>query len=188
MDTVSRGGRRRFLKLAGAAVASSVAAPFIIAGPAMASLRPPRRRSIAFHHLHTGEKVDVVYWADGHYQHGAMRHIDWVLRDFRNDAVHHIDPKLLDLLAVMRHQLRTIAPFMVISAYRSPATNAMLQATTEGVATNSLHLDGQAIDIRVPDRHLTAVHKVAVSLKAGGVGYYPHSDFVHVDTGKVRYW
>jgi uncharacterized protein YcbK (DUF882 family) len=183
MDTVASSGRRRFLKLAaGVAVATTFAAP------AIAAPRPPRRRSIAFHHLHTGEKVDLVYWAEGHYQRGAMRHIDWVLRDYRNGAVHHIDPKLLDLLAVMRHTLRTSAPFMVISAYRSPATNAMLCATTEGVAHNSLHLDGQAIDIRLPDRNLAAVHKVAMSMRAGGVGYYPASDFVHVDTGKVRYW
>lgn len=182
MDTVARCGRRRFLTLASIAVASTIAAP------AIAAPRVPRRRSIAFHHLHTGEKVDLVYWADGRYERGAMRHIAWVLRDYRNNAVHPIDPRLLDLLAVMRNQLRTTAPFMVISAYRSPATNAMLAATTEGVATNSLHLDGQAIDIRVPDRHLTAVHKVAMSMRAGGVGYYPSSDFIHVNTGKVRYW
>ena len=182
MEAVTHRGRRHFLKLAGIAVASTIAAP------AIAAPRMPRRRAIAFHHLHTGEKVDLVYWADGRYQRGALEHINWVLRDFRNDAVHPIDPRLLDLLAVMRGELRTAAPFMVISAYRSPATNAMLAATTEGVATQSLHLDGQAIDIRVPDRHLAAVHKVAMGLRAGGVGYYPSSDFVHVDTGKVRYW
>lgn len=186
METVSSRGRRGFLKLAGIAVAGTLAST--IAAPAIASPRPPRRRSIAFHHLHTGEKVDLVYWADGHYQRGALHHINWVLRDFRNDATHAIDPKLLDLLAVMRRQLRTSEPFMVISAYRSPATNEMLAATTEGVATNSLHLVGRAIDIRVPDRGISAVHRVAVGMRAGGVGYYPSSDFVHVDTGKVRYW
>lgn len=182
MKAVVRCGRRRFLKLASIAVAGTVAAP------AIAASATAGRRSIAFHHLHTGEKIDTVYWADGHYERGALDHIDWVLRDFRNDAVHPIDPRLLDLLAVMRHRLQTVAPFMVISGYRSPQTNAMLAATTDGVATNSLHVNGQAIDIRVPQRSLAAVHKAAVSMRAGGVGYYPVSDFVHVDTGRVRYW
>lgn len=187
MKTVVRSARRRFLKLASIAVASTIAAP-AVAAPLIGAPRAAASRSIAFHHLHTGEKINAVYWADGHYERDALHRIDWVLRDFRNDTVHHIDPRLLDLLTVMRHELHTAAPFMVISAYRSPQTNAMLAAATDGVATNSLHLDGQAIDIRVPGRDLSVVHKVAVSMRAGGVGYYPSSDFVHVDTGRVRYW
>ena len=99
-----------------------------------------------------------------------------------------MDPRLLDLLVELRARLRTTAPFHVISGYRSPATNAMLAATTEGVASNSLHMDGMAIDIRVPNRPLRQLHQVALNLEAGGVGYYPRSDFVHVDTGRVRRW
>ena len=182
MSETADDGRRRFLGAAAAAVVGT------IASPALAAIRLPLRRSLSFHHLHTGEALNIVYWADGRYQPGALNEINWLLRDFRNDTVHPIDPRLLDLLTAMRQHLHTSAPFQVISGYRSPETNAMLAATTEGVATNSLHLRGQAIDIRIAGRHLAAVRRVAVALRRGGVGYYPHSDFVHVDVGRVRYW
>ena len=182
METVRDRGRRQFLKLAtGAAVVA-------ISPTAFAAPRIPPPRALSFQHLHTGEHLDIVYWAEGRYQAGAMRHIDWLLRDFRTGQVHRIDPRLLDLLTSMRQRLRTPAPFQVISGYRSPSTNAMLFRATEGVAQHSLHLEGKAIDIRVPGTHLATVHRVAVSLREGGVGYYPESDFVHVDTGRVRYW
>src|SRR6185437_3289416 len=130
----------------------------------------------------------TVYWEDGRYVPEAMRHINWLLRDFRADLVHPIDPHLLDLLADLHGRLQTREPFQVISGYRSPQTNAMLASLGDGVAQNSLHLDGKAIDIRVPGRHLRYVRAAALSLRRGGVGYYPHSDFVHVDTGRVRTW
>ena len=110
------------------------------------------------------------------------------MRDFRNDAVHPIDPHLIDLLAVLRQRLGAHAPIQVLSAYRSPATNAMLASMSEGVATNSLHLQGRAIDIRLPGRPLSAVRRAALVLRGGGVGYYPRSNFVHLDVGSVRRW
>jgi len=177
-----RHARRDLLGLA-AAVATG-----FVAAPAIALPRGPGRRALAFHNLHTGESLDLVYWAGGSYLPEARQRIDYLLRDFRTDTVHPIDPNLLDLLSALRQRLRSNAPFLVLSGYRSPETNRMLQATTEGVATNSLHLEGQAVDIRVPDRALTSLHTAALGLKAGGVGYYPKSDFVHVDVGPVRRW
>lgn len=160
----------------------------MLAAPVLALPLTAGRRALAFHHLHTGESLDLIYWAEGQYLPDATQRINHLLRDFRNDQVHVIDPSLLDLLATLRDRLNTQAPYQVISGYRSPATNAMLRAKSEGVATNSLHLVGQAIDIRVPDRALADLHSTALAMKAGGVGYYPSSDFVHVDVGRVRWW
>ena len=174
--------RRRFLGIAGAAALSGMAAP------ALAAPFAPRPRLLAFDNLHTGEKLKTVYWADGEYLPEAMRHIDWLLRDFRTEQIHSIDPRLLDLLADLHVRLDSRQPFEVISGYRSPETNAMLASLTDGVAQNSLHMQGMAIDIRVPGRHLRYVRTAALALRRGGVGYYPSSDFVHVDTGRVRTW
>lgn len=165
-----------------------IAATGLIAAPAIALPHAPGRRALAFHNLHTGESVNVVYWAEGNYLRDATQRIEYLLRDFRNNKVHPIDPKLLDLLTGLRARLNTDAPYLVVSAYRSPETNAMLRRVSEGVATNSLHLEGRAIDLRVPGRSLSALHRTALALKAGGVGYYPHSDFVHLDVGRVRWW
>ena len=177
-----RHARRHFLGLAAAAVTG------LIAASALALPRGPARRALAFHNLHTGESLDLVYWAEGRYLPGAKSRIDHLLRDFRTDTVHPIDPKLLDLLAALRRRLRSSRPYLVISGYRSPETNAMLHAATEGVATNSLHMVGQAIDIRIPGRSLSTLHRAALAMRAGGVGYYPHSDFIHVDVGRLRRW
>lgn len=138
--------------------------------------------------LHTGERLNAVYWENGHYVPEVLRRINWVLRDFRTNEVHEIEPPLIDLMARLHQRLGTREPFQIISGYRSPATNAMLAATTEGVAGNSLHIQGMAVDIRVPGRALVKVHRAAVMMRAGGVGYYPRSGFVHVDAGRVRYW
>ena len=175
-------GRRRFLTGAGAALAL---APFAAAHAEIAHLGA---RSLSFDNLHTGEKLSVEYWADGEYIPGALQSVNHVLRDYRNGEVHVIEPKLLDLLTILRARLDTQAPFEVISGYRSPATNAMLHAESSGVAAKSLHMQGMAIDIRVGGRSLQELHNSALSLHAGGVGYYPTSDFVHVDVGRVRMW
>ena len=182
METRPERGRRKFLAMGVGVLAS------VVAAPALAMPRFVDRRALSFHHLHTGESLDVTYWVEGRYQPEALRHINRLLRDFRTDEVHPIDPRLLDLLSALRARLRTHAPFQVISGYRSPATNAMLARLTEGVATNSLHLQGRALDMRLPGRSLSSVHRVALAMRRGGVGYYPRSDFVHVDTGNVRHW
>ena len=145
-------------------------------------------RSLAFNNLWTGEKVSVDYWAQGAYVPDALRRIDAVLRDFRTGDVHPIEPKLLDLLCLVRRTLESDAPFEVISAFRSPKTNAMLHEKSTAVASNSLHMDGRAIDVRVPGRALSDLRATALSLRAGGVGYYPKDKFVHLDVGRVRNW
>lgn len=147
-------------------------------------------RSVAFANLHTGERLALDYWVDGAYVPDALGAVNHLLRDFRTGEVHPIAPRLLDLLAGLRGILETQASFEVISGYRSPATNATLQAELEhsGVASKSLHMQGMAIDIRLPGRSLVALRETALAARAGGVGYYPQSDFVHVDVGRVRKW
>jgi len=175
-------GRRGFLLAAGAATLAT------IASPAFASVGRAHFRSVALDNLHTGEKLNVDYWVNGRYVMGALHRVNYNLRDFRTGSVHPIDPQLLDLLDALRRMLGTRAPFQVISGYRSPETNAMLREESNGVAANSLHVQGMAIDIRLPGRSLRSLHAAAVRLERGGVGYYPRSDFVHVDVGRVRYW
>jgi len=174
--------RRRFLTGAGAVLA---VAPF---SSLHAEIAHAGNRALAFDNLHTGEKLKIEYWADGGYIPDALRSINHILRDYRNGEEHVIEPKLLDLLSVLHGRLETQSAFEVISGYRSPATNAMLHAESSGVAAKSLHMKGMAIDIRLADRSLRDLHQTALDLRAGGVGYYPSSDFVHVDVGCVRTW
>jgi len=178
--------RRRFLRL-GAASTAWLSVP----GAAVwAGLRAPSApaRALAFYNTHTGESLKTVYWENGGYVAGALGEINHILRDFRANEVRPIEPPLLDLLHALARRLDTREPFHIISGYRSPATNAMLAAHSEGVARHSLHQFGKAADIRVPGRDLNTLHRVAIALRGGGVGYYPRSDFVHVDVGRVRYW
>jgi uncharacterized protein YcbK (DUF882 family) len=175
--------RRRFLRL-GAAVALGVALPRRGRG---APRLEPDERELAFYQTHTGERLRALYWSGGHYVPQALDAIDHVLRDHRTDEARAIDRGLLDLLHRLSSTLETREPFHVISSYRSPATNAMLVASG-GVSPRSLHVVGQAIDVRVPGRELADLRRAALGLRAGGVGYYPASDFIHVDVGRVRTW
>lgn len=176
--------RRRMLTL-GAAAAAVAALP----APALARLNGRHERTLDFYNMHTGERLSTVYWAQGEYVPDALSEIDYILRDFRTGDVKKIDPSLLDLLSALRRSMGTSREFDVISGYRSPRTNAMLRRTGGGgVAKHSLHMRGMAIDIRLPGRSLSELRKAAVALKRGGVGYYPDPGFVHVDTGRVRYW
>jgi uncharacterized protein YcbK (DUF882 family) len=146
-------------------------------------------RSLHFYNPHTGEKMDVSYFTKGRYSPAALRDINRIFRDFRTGAVKPIDPHLLDYLYGVSLKLETrSSPFHIISGYRSPETNAMLSRESGNVAKNSLHIQGKAVDIRLPDRKISAVRRVAVSLKQGGVGYYPSENFVHLDVGDIRYW
>lgn len=174
--------RRLFLRACAASIVTSVAAP------ALAALPRQSMRTVALENLHTGERLKVQYWADGRYLHDALSEVDHILRDFRTGEVHAIDPRLLDLLDALHGKLETTAPFQVISGYRSPKTNAMLHEASSGVAVRSLHMQGMAIDVRMPGRALKSVRAAALDLARGGVGYYPRSDFVHVDIGRVRHW
>jgi uncharacterized protein YcbK (DUF882 family) len=177
--------RRRFLRMAGVAAATATLAP----ATALARLTAPvTPRGLKFYNLHTGEQLDVVYYEKGRYIPQALAEIDYILRDYRQNAVKPISPALLDLVVAIRRKLHTDAEVAIISGYRTPQTNAMLAARSDGVAHHSLHMDGLALDWRVPGRTLEQLHRVALSMRGGGVGYYPASDFVHTDVGRVRYW
>jgi uncharacterized protein YcbK (DUF882 family) len=149
-------------------------------------------RALSFVHTHTAEKLAIEYCCDGRYEPEALAKLNHLLRDFRTGEVKPIDPKLFDLLHELSMELDADdAPFHIISGYRSPMTNNMLQkrgGAHTGVASKSLHMVGKAMDIRLPDVKLKSLREAAASLKRGGVGYYPASNFVHVDTGRVRYW
>jgi uncharacterized protein YcbK (DUF882 family) len=163
------------------------AAPFVAAVPAFAAPRAATR-ALRFVHTHTGEQLAVEYARRGSYVPDALQAVNQFLRDFRTGEVHPIDTDLLDLLADMARVTGTAKPFEVISGYRSPATNGALRARSHGVASGSLHMTGQAIDVRLADVGLDRMRDVAIVLGRGGVGYYPEPNFVHVDTGRVRTW
>ena len=171
------------------------AAPMIIPAAAWAGMkvktsahaRKAEFRALSFYNLHTGERLKTTYWEQGEYIPDALDEINYILRDYRQDEIKPIDRNLLDLLVTLRDRLHSSANFEVISGYRSPITNAMLHANSEGVAAHSLHIDGRAIDIKVPGRPLSLVRAAALTMQQGGVGYYP-GRFVHVDTGRVRWW
>lgn len=167
-------------------VATAAAAPaLVIPGRALAA--GPRTLSLA--HTHTREDIAVVYAVGERYEPLALQALDHFLRDHYSGDVGHIDPKLHDLLHAVRTVLGTAEPYHVISGYRSPATNERLQRTRGGgVATRSLHMDGRAIDVRLPGVPLADLRDAALTLRRGGVGYYAHEKFVHIDTGRVRRW
>jgi uncharacterized protein YcbK (DUF882 family) len=173
--------------LFGGALALAGAAALTPLTPALAFPEADVRR-LAFANLHTGESLNVAYWERGAYVPDALKAVNKVLRDFRNNEVHAIEPRLLDALVALSGKVDRHAPFQVISGYRSPATNAALHAMSDGVASHSLHMDGKAIDIRIAGVALSHLRDAALNLGLGGVGYYPTSDFVHVDVGRVRRW
>lgn len=177
-------GRRRFLKAGAALLAAGLPGTGFAAIPAIAA---PERK-LGFYNTHTGEELSAVYWAEGAYQPDGLAEIYHVLRDHRSGDVRPIDGRLLDLLYRLSASLETQKIFHVISGYRSPKTNAALVEKSNGVAKHSLHMEGLAIDIRVPGHELADVRRAAMALSGGGVGYYPSSNFVHVDVGRVRSW
>lgn len=172
--------RRRFL----AAGVGLAAAGLGLPRPAEAR----RARTLSFHHTPTGERLRVTFAEDGEFVPEALAEVSHLLRDFRTGDSVAIDPELLTLLHRLRERAGGQGTYEIISAYRSPRTNDMLRERGGAVAQRSLHMDGRAIDVRlrgVPTREL---RKIALDLQAGGVGYYARSDFLHVDTGRVRSW
>lgn len=145
-------------------------------------------RSIQMYNAHTGETFKGEYWADGRYHSDAFREIKALFRDHRTNDIFPIDPRLIDILYVLHTRTGSEKPFRLFSGYRSPTTNRKLKRLTSGVAENSLHMLGQAVDLRLPGTNLRKLQKDAIALKAGGVGYYPDSHFLHLDTGRVRHW
>ncbi len=178
--------RRRFLK-AGLGACTLLTLPMATAS-AHAVIKRPFEKKLSFLNLHTGERTRATYWANGRYIPEGMRAINHVLRDHRTGDRYAIDPDLFDILHLLQNRLGTNQEFHVVSAYRSPASNAMLATRSNGVAKGSLHTFGKAIDIRLPGRKLSDLRTAALSLQMGGVGYYSSSNFVHLDTGRIRFW
>lgn len=145
-------------------------------------------RELAFHNLHTDEKLRVTYWKDGYYNPAGMDKINNVLRDHYSGDVYPMSPRLMDMLYDLQTRLHQDGPIEVISAYRSPQTNMMLASLSDGVAKHSYHTRGMAIDIRMQNAPLPKIYKTALNMRRGGVGYYPDSEFVHVDVGPLRRW
>ena len=174
--------RRRFIQTFLGATAS-------LATPSLwASLASLPERSLSFTNLHTGESLQTTFWADGHYHESELAAINQVLRDHRSGEVYRMDPELLDMLYLLQQSVAVNGAFHIISGYRSPKTNAKLRSKSSGVAKRSLHMQGRAVDIRLPGCELKNLRTAALSLQAGGVGYYARSNFIHVDTGRVRRW
>lgn len=176
--------RRGFLK-AGAMVTAALGFWMPSLGHAAA---PVMGREIQLFNAHTGEKFKGEYWYAGKYLPDAFGAIKSVMKDHRTGEKFPIDPRLMDILYVLHNKIGSRNSFEVLSGYRSPKSNAMLRHNTEGVAKQSLHMTGQAIDIRLPGTKLTSVRASALALKSGGVGYYPRTGFVHIDTGRFRSW
>jgi len=178
--------RRRFLRQ-GAQLAIAGATLPLATRPALA--RPADARTLAFENTHTGEHISLVYAVGQEYVPNALGRLNRFLRDHYSGAIGVMDPQLFDLLYQLQQVLGAAQPFQVISGYRAPGTNERLRTTRGGgVAKHSLHMDGKAIDIRLPGVALADVRDASLSLRAGGVGYYAREQFVHVDTGRVRSW
>ena len=174
--------RRDFLRIGALSTAT------LLVAPAFAGTRPAHERRLSFHNTHTGENLAATYWAEGGYIDSELQDINTLLRDHRSGDIYPIDTALLDLLYVLQSTVGSHKAYQVISGYRSPATNASLRNKSTGVAKRSYHMQGKAIDIRLPGCELKQLHTAALSIKAGGVGYYPGSDFIHVDVGPRRSW
>ena len=179
--------RRRFLTGL-AAGAAALTTTTVLPSLAFAAKAMPSTRSLAFRSLHTGEEVAATYVRGGILEAEGLNKLNHVLRDWRSGEVWEMDRQLLDLLFALRQRMDSEAPFHLISAYRSPKTNAKLASKSNGVAKRSLHMRGMAVDVSLPGRDLKALHQAALSLKGGGVGLYTKSGFLHLDTGRVRRW
>jgi uncharacterized protein YcbK (DUF882 family) len=161
----------------------------LTAFPAFSKPLAPQEARLRLYHTHTGEHLDVVYRRGRDYIAEALARVDQFLRDHRTGDVHHYDPHLLDLLSDLESSVgRPLAEIHVICGYRTPWSNEFLRIHTSGVAKNSLHMQAEAIDIRLPGTKTYALRDAALALHRGGVGYYAKSDFVHVDLGRIRRW
>jgi uncharacterized protein YcbK (DUF882 family) len=174
--------RRDFLRTA------TGAAAILVTPAAFATPVSNEDRILRLRNLHTGESLKATFWADGDYIDDELVAVERVLRDHRSNEVGTIDRELLDMLYTLQQRVEKQGTFHVISGYRSPSSNAKLYRTTSGVAKRSLHMQGKAIDIRLPGVQLDQLRKAAIAMRSGGVGYYPDSNFIHVDTGQARHW
>lgn len=179
--------RRGILRLGAAAAATglvSLSAP----SDAFAAVYKAKERVVAFRNINTGESLEVLYAKGDSYRFDAMQKVSLLMRDRRTDETTHMDPRLIDTLWMLGQKLGTNKPFDIICGYRSPQSNSSMAARSDGVASNSYHVRGMAADIALPNVSLGRLRRVAMDLKAGGVGYYPRDGFVHIDVGPVRHW
>ena len=145
-------------------------------------------RRIRMYSGRTGERLDMIYWIEGKYLKDSVKEINHFMRDWRTDQVYKMDLRTVDIMAAAHNLLDVNEPYMLLSGYRSPATNAMLRSRSRGVAKNSLHMKGQAADLRLGSRSVGQMARAARACKGGGVGTYSRSNFVHMDCGQVRSW
>ncbi len=176
--------RRNFLKYTGSGL---VLAACYTPGISQAS-RYDKPRVLNLNNLHTGETLETCYFNGHRYVRSELERLNHISRDFRRNEIHPMDKVLFDQLTHIQTLLGTQSQVQIISGYRSPQTNAMLRSKSNGVAKKSYHMQGRAFDFYLEDVPLKKVHQAAMKLKAGGVGYYPKSGFVHIDTGPVRHW
>ena len=180
--------RRNFNNYGLVALALLVAAATVGLPVPVNSASTINERQLSFYHTHTRETLDITYTVNGEYMDSALTEINEFLSDFRTGHIEVVDPELLDLIHDVRESLHSSGTFEVVSAYRSPETNEMLRARSGGVARNSQHVLGKAIDLRLRDVQTNRLRDAAIELQRGGVGYYEQSDFLHIDTGRVRRW
>jgi uncharacterized protein YcbK (DUF882 family) len=170
----------------------AVAALFLFAPPGARAQTPsPQNQdhSLLLYNTHTDERIDIVYRRGDQYIPEALAKLDHFLRDHNTNDVRHFDPRLYDILSDLTAAVgHPGAEIDIVCGYRTPSTNESLRAQTTGVAKNSLHIQAEAIDFRMPGVRTLTLRRAALGLRRGGVGYYPHSDFIHVDTGRVRQW
>jgi uncharacterized protein YcbK (DUF882 family) len=175
------------------AILGAFAATTVAAAPTFASAAGFLRgagdiRRIRMYSGRTGERIDMIYWIEGQYIKDAVKEINYFMRDWRTDDVKNIDLRTVDIMAASHNLLDVNEPYMLLSGYRSPKTNAMLRSRSSGVAKNSLHLKGQAADLRLASRSVNQVARAAMACQGGGVGRYSGSNFTHMDCGAVRTW
>lgn len=184
-DGFGRIGRRQLL--------AAFAATMVTAAPTYSKAAGFLRRGGNYRRLkmvngRTGESMDLIYWVDGKYIRDAVREVSVFMRDWRENKAIAIDTRTMDIMSAAHGVLGTSEPYLLLSGYRTPRTNAMLRSKSSGVARNSLHMQGKAADLRLKSRSVNQMYRAAASFHAGGVGRYSGSNFVHMDSGQVRTW
>ncbi|WP_419812232.1 DUF882 domain-containing protein [Bacterioplanoides sp.] len=180
--------RRQFLKNTALLGAASLSSQLSFAEQFKQDQQIAEERTLHLYNIHTGESLKTTFWADGQYQDGEIQDIDLLMRDHRANQAIAMQRRLYDKLYHLQNLFNSKEPLYVVSAYRAPKTNADLRRQSNGVAEGSMHMQGKAIDIRIPGVSHRHLHKAAVAMRSGGVGYYPKSGFIHIDTGRRRQW
>ncbi|PHM37916.1 YcbK family protein [Xenorhabdus innexi] len=155
---------------------------------ALATLTTPRPRILRVDNLHTGEKIKAEFFDGHHYNKSELIRLNYLFRDYRQNETKKIDPKLFDQIYLLQMMMGINKPVQLVSGYRSLKTNNMLRHASSGVAKHSYHTRGQAMDFHIDGMKLSHIRKAALKMRAGGVGFYPKSNFIHIDTGPVRTW